>query len=437
MTMKKLEYPGVGETLYRDVLPNGLRLSVAVKPGYTRSFAFFATEYGGADRRFLLDGNYIDTPAGVAHYLEHKMFDMPDGDNALATLAANGAQPNAYTASGVTGYHFESTANFDENLRMLLKFVSTPYFTEESVAKEQGIIGQEIRMTEDDPDHVIYVQLMRCLYARHPIRDSIAGTVESIAEITPAVLYHCHKIFYNPGNMSLAVVGDVDPEAVRAAAMELLPAEAGQVPKRDYGGDESAAPPAATRVERAMEVSAPQFLLGIKLPPEKRGDQLLRQRLVCSLALRYLYGQSSPFYSSLYARGLLNTDFFADYDYAAETMTVLAGGESRDPEAVFDAFISAAAKAAEKGLDELYFSRCMKAGYGARLRGLSSFSSLGAELADADFGGYNYLDAFAMTESITAKELRDFIAEHFSGENFALSVITPVPGAKGAESGHA
>ena len=124
-------------------------------------------------------------------------------------------------------------------------------------------------MTEDDPDHVIYVELMRCLYDHHPIRDSIAGTVESIAEITPSVLYHCHKIFYNPGNMALAVVGDVDPEAVRAAAMELLPAEAGPVPIRDYGEDESMSPPAKKRVERAMEVSAPQFLLGLKLPPAR------------------------------------------------------------------------------------------------------------------------------------------------------------------------
>ncbi len=425
--MQKLEYTSVGETLYRDTLPNGLRLSVITKPGYTRCFAFFATNYGGADRRFRLGGEYIDTPMGVAHFLEHKMFDMPDGDNALSTLAANGAQPNAYTSSGITAYHFESTANFDENLRMLLRFVSTPYFTEESVAKEQGIIGQEIRMCEDSPDYVIYDELMRCLYDHHPIRDSVAGTIESIAEITPETLYNCHRIFYNPGNMALTVVGDVDPEAVRTAAMEILPAEAGEVPGRDYGAPESP-DPAKPRFSRAMEVSAPQFLIGAKLLPVSGGDALLRQKLVSGLALNYLYSQSSPFYSRLYAKGLLNTDFFVDADTAAGTMTVLAGGESRDPEAVFDEFCAEAQRAADEGLDAAYFSRTLRSGYGARVRALSSFSGLCASMADADFGGYNCLDAFSMTNTITPEEVRGFIRENFRRDRFAMSVITPAAG---------
>lgn len=422
--MRKLEYPSIGETLYRETLPNGLRLSVAVKPGYIRSFAFFATEYGGADRRFRVNGEFIDTPMGVAHYLEHKMFDMPDGDNALATLAANGAQPNAYTASGVTAYHFESTENFGENLRMLLKFVSTPYFTDQTVEKERGIIGQEVRMTEDDPDHVVYDELMRCLYASHPIRDPVIGTIESIARITPETLYHCHNIFYTPGNMALAVVGDVDPEAVRAAALELLPAESGPVPERDYGAAEGALP-VRNRFYRAMEVSAPQFMLGAKLPPEQRGDALLRQKLLADVALTYLYGASSPFYNRLYGQGLINTDFFADVDYAADAMTVLAGGESRDPEAVLAAFAAEAKKAADEGLDGAYFTRVMRAGYGARVRALSSFPGLAATLADADFGGYNCLDAFAMLESVTEAEVRDFIGTRLTAERLALSVVTP------------
>jgi len=352
------------------------------------------------------------------------MFDMPDGDNALSTLAANGAQPNAYTSSGITAYHFESTANFDENLRVLLRFVSTPYFTEESVAKEQGIIGQEIRMCEDDPGCVIYEELMRCLYDHHPIRDSVAGTIESIAEITPETLYHCHKIFYNPGNMSLAVVGDVDPESVRAAAMEILPAEAGDVPGRDYGAPETILP-AKRRFSRAMEVSAPQLMIGAKLLPAENGEAFLRQKLVSGMALHYLYSQSSPFYSRLYAEGLLNTDFCAETDDAANTMTILACGESRDPEAVFAAFAAEAKKAADEGLDPAYFSRMKKAGYGARVRALSSFAGLCAAMADADFGGYNCLDSFAVSESITAEEVREFIRTYLREENLAMSVITP------------
>ena len=423
--MQRLDYPKVGETLYFDTLPNGLSLAVARKPGYTRSYAAFTTNYGGADRRFRYGGDFIDTPMGVAHFLEHKMFDMPDGDNALATLAANGAQPNAYTSSGLTCYHFESTDNFYDNLRMLLRFVSTPYFTDESVQKEQGIIGQEIRMCDDSPDYVIYDELMRCLYDHHPIRDSVAGTVESIAEITPEVLYRCHKIFYNPGNMCLAVAGDVDPETVRAIALETLPAASGEIPGRDYGAPEGLTP-AKPRFAKAMAVSAPQFIVGVKLTPGLTGDALLRQKLVSGVAINYLYSQSSPFYSRLYAEGLLNTDFFVDADSAAGTVTLLAGGESRDPEKVYAEMLAAAADCAKNGLDPAYFSRVMRSGYGARVRALSSFSGLCASLTDGAFGGYNAMDAFAMTETITAEELRAFIAENLTAERAAMSVITPL-----------
>ena len=430
--MQKTEYPSIGETLYRDTLPNGLCISVVTKPGYTRCFAFFATNYGGADRRFRLGGEYIDTPKGVAHFLEHKMFDMPEGDNALAVLAANGAQPNAYTSSGITAYYFESTANFDENLRTLLRFVSTPYFTDESVAKEQGIIGQEIRMCEDNPDYVIYDELTRCLYDHHPIRDSVAGTVESIAEITPETLYNCHKIFYNPGNMALTVVGDVDPEAVRAAALEVLPAEAGEIPGRDYGEPEGLLP-VKPRFRRAMEVSAPQFIIGLKIP-RAEGEALLRQKIVSGIALNCLYGQSSPFYSRLYAEGLLNTDFSAEADFAAGTATLLAGGESRDPEAVFEQFCAEAEATAEKGLDPAYFSRTLRAGYGARIRALSSFSALCAEMANGSFGGYNFLDAFAVTNTVTAEEVRCFIRDNLRRDRMAMSVIVPASGKESDEA---
>ena len=423
--MRVLEYPKVGETLYFDTLPNGLSLAVAVKPGYTRSYAAFTTNYGGADRRFRYGGDFIDTPMGVAHFLEHKMFDMPDGDNALSALAANGAQPNAYTSSGLTCYHFESTDHFYDNLRLLLRFVSTPYFTDESVAKEQGIIGQEIRMCDDSPDYVIYDELMRCLYDHHPIRDSVAGTVESIALITPETLYRCHSIFYNPGNMCLAVAGDVDPETVRAIAMELLPPEAGEVPGRDYGAPEGLEP-AKPRFSKAMAVSAPQFIVGFKLTPGLTGDALLRQKLVSGVAINYLYSQSSPLYSRLYAEGLLNTDFFVDADSAAGTVTLLAGGESRDPEKVLSEMLSAAADAAENGLDPAYFSRVMRSGYGARVRALSSFSGLCASLTDGAFGLYNAMDAFAMTETITTEEIRAFIAENITPSRAAMSVITPM-----------
>lgn len=240
--MNKHEYPNLGETLYEEVLPNGLSVLVAVKPGFRKNAAFFATRYGGADRRFKVNGEWIDTPAGVAHFLEHKMFDMPDGRNVLSDFAALGASPNAFTGTGHTAYYFTGSENFMENLRLLLTYVSTPYYTEESVAKEQGIIGQEICMGEDSPGYAGYFQLLSALYDHHPIRENIAGSVESIAQITPETLYHCHSVFYHPSNMVLCCVGDVDPEAIAAAAREILPDTPGEKPERDYGAPETLLP---------------------------------------------------------------------------------------------------------------------------------------------------------------------------------------------------
>ena len=212
--------------MYREVLENGLHVFVFPKPEFQKSYAFFATNYGGMDLRFCLDGTWHDTPAGVAHYLEHKMFDTKEG-NALQKLTANGASPNAFTSNAITGYYFECTEQFEENLKTLLSFVSVPYFTQESVDKEQGIIGQEIGMIEDDPDWKVFTNLMKGLYEHHPIRLSVAGSVESIARITPQTLYDCHKAFYDPANMVLCVAGNQDPERVCQIAREILPENGG------------------------------------------------------------------------------------------------------------------------------------------------------------------------------------------------------------------
>lgn len=422
--MTKYEYSKVGETLYRDTLPNGLRLSIMTKPGYSRCHACFAANYGGADRRFRLGSRFVDTPAGVAHFLEHKMFDMPDGSNALSELAATGADPNAYTTAAMTAYYFDSTSDFYDNLEKLLRFVSTPYFTEESVSKEQGIIAQEIRMYEDEPGSVVFNSLMECLYEHHPIRYDVAGTVESISGISAQTLYDCHKVFYAPGNMSLCVVGDVDPEKVRATALRILRKDAGEIPVKDYGPEESLLP-ARPRFYRAMEVSAPQFMLGCKIRAESHGPMSLRQKLVAGAALSYLYSRSSPFYTRLYGEGLINTDFYVELYHAADTATVLAGGESRDCEKVLSEFLAEARKAADEGLDIALWSRVKKAAYGARVRALSSFGGLCASMAEADFGGYNCLDSFEIMDSVSADEVRAFIKENLVPQRFAMSVITP------------
>ena len=220
--MEQLNFARVGETMYHEKLKNGLNVFVFPKPEFQKGYAFFATNYGGMDMRFCLNGEWRNTPAGVAHYLEHKMFDTQEG-NALQDLAANGASPNAFTSNDITGYYFDSTEKFEENLRILLSFVSVPWFTQESVDKERGIIGQEIGMIEDDPNWQVYQNLTKAMYHTHPIRTSVAGTVESISHITDKTLYDCHKAFYDPANMVLCAAGDIDLETVCAAAREILP----------------------------------------------------------------------------------------------------------------------------------------------------------------------------------------------------------------------
>ena len=422
--MELNKYPGIGESMYAATLPNGLRLRVIPKPGFRTAYAVFATNYGGAHRRFTVDGQTLDTPAGVAHFLEHKMFDLPGGDNALNILSANGADPNAFTSSGMTCYYFQCTDGFEENLRMLLHFVSTPYFTEETVEKEQGIIAQEIRMGEDDPGVSIYYDLLTMLYAHHPIRDRVAGTVESIARITDKTLYDCHRVFYAPCNMVLCVEGDVDAERVLAIAEEELPGELGSVPEADFGPAEGLLPVESFR-SREMAVSAPQFLIGAKFRPVEEGRELLRQRLVSQLALRMLVGSSSPFYARIYSRGLISHDFDYEADFTAGTGTVIIGGESREPETVLAELQAEVASVKEKGFDPERFQRAKRASLGARLRGLEDFESVCVSTAAGLFSGYCAFDAISLLGEVTKAECERFITETLSPERLAISIITP------------
>ena len=208
------KYPRLGEQLDKRVLSNGLTVAVVKRDGFRRKLAYFVTDFGSIHTDFELDGREIHAPAGVAHFLEHKMFDLPDGRDVSAELAALGAGTNAFTSYDMTAYYISCTENFERCLKLLLEFVSTPYFTEESVAKEMGIIDQEIGMNEDAPDSMLFDAMMRAMYKEHLIRVPILGTSESIREITPEILHDCHRAFYTPGNMILCVVGDVDAEAV-------------------------------------------------------------------------------------------------------------------------------------------------------------------------------------------------------------------------------
>ncbi len=330
------EYTQLGERVDFARLENGLAIYLFQKPGFAKNFAFFATNYGGMDTKFQQDGEERDSPLGVAHFLEHKLFDMPDGGNALQSLSQSGASPNAFTGSAITGYYFEGSTGFSENLKTLLTFVSTPYFTKESVEKEQGIIGQEIGMIQDNPNWQLYVRLMQAMYETHPVKNSVAGSVASIAEISAETLYDCHKAFYTPSNMVLCVAADVCMAEIVAAAEEILPQTSATAPKRDV---DMAEPPAVLCAETsyAMEVASPLFALGIKLPALHLGQKGLQQRLGFEILAEAICGVSSPLYESLYEKGLINRSFYIGFEHLDGCAYLMAGGESPEPAAVRDA----------------------------------------------------------------------------------------------------
>ena len=420
--MKQTFYERIGESVYQETLPNGLRIFVVPKPGFAQKYAFFATRYGGMDTRFQSNGQWLDTPAGIAHYLEHKMFDTREG-NALQELAKNGAEPNAFTANAMTGYYFDSTEHFEENLEILLSFVSIPYFTEESVAKEQGIIGQEIRMIEDNPDWQIYTRMLQALYSQSPARTSIAGTVESISHITAETLYDCHKAFYTPSNMVLTVVGDVDPEQVADLARRVLPREGGPVIPRDYGEEPMEVAERETRC--AMEVSCPQFLAGFKCRPAQDGEDYMRQALIGDLACDILLGDSSPLYLRLYDEGLINTSFGGSFEMMPGIAYLYAGGDSKDARAVADAICAEAERLAREGVDEAFYQQVKKAGFGANLRGLNSFENIAVSLTEGYFHGYDPLRFPQVFDSVTRADVEKFLRENILRERMVLSEITP------------
>ena len=422
--MYELNYADVGEIMHECTLENGLRVYVFPRKGYQKKFACFAVNYGGADIRFRCGNKTLDTPAGIAHFLEHKMFDMPDGSNALTVLSANGASPNAMTGFGMTAYHFSCVDNFEENLRMLLRFVSTPFFTPESVKKEQGIIGQEIRMIEDDPTHRIYSELLRCIYSKSPVINGVAGTVDSIADITDETLYDCHRIFYTPSNMVLCVAGFENGERICDIAREMITAPFSAPPEHDYGEAEG---PTAVKPSSSvkMAVSKPQFLIGAKLDMPPKGKEHHRSYIISELASQLLAGSSSRLYLDLYNKGLINSDFAAQADMLPNEAMMLFAGESSDPNAVYDAIKNECAELIGKGCSESDFERVRKSLYGRFLRELNSFENMCYNQVDGFINEYRFLDSYSILTDITREEVREFAGKNLLPEKMAISVAVP------------
>ena len=419
--MTERVYPAWGERVIWDKLPNGLTLAVVPRPGFRKKLAYFVTDYGAIHRQFSLDGKACETPAGVAHYLEHKMFDLPRGE-VSEEFAALGANPNAFTSYDLTAYYFSCTENFESCLHLLLEFVSTPYFTEESVEKERGIIGQEIDMTADNPESRIFEQLMEGMYENHPIRVPILGDRESISRITPQILYDCHRAFYSPGNMMLCVVGDVDACQVRQMALEVLDSQMRLVPQKASFDQEKMTCP-QKEVRSKMEVNMPMFQLGFKCQPEERGQGAVRQEIVGDLAAEALFGESSRLYLRLYEAGVIDSSFGGGFETVEGVSLLTAYGDSYEPETVRQAILEEAKAMVAEGIGEQAFGRMKRSALGRRIRDLDSFDSTCFRLCAYYFSGFDYFDFPGVFESVQEAEVLEFVRQVVTEERCCLSVI--------------
>ena len=421
--MEKQFYPEVGETLYKTTLENGLQILVLPRSGFAKKLCYFVTDFGAIHRQFTMDGKDYTVPAGIAHYLEHKLFDMPDRD-VTEEFAKLGASPNAFTSYDMTAYYFSCTEHFDENLKLLLEFVSTPYFTEQSVAKEQGIIGQEIGMNEDNPDSVLFEMLAEAMYENHPIQTPILGTRESIAQITPEVLQACHKAFYRPDNMLLCAVGDIDPNGVETIAKEILQ----DIPcpqvtaRRQWEEKLTVKTPFVTR---SMEVAMPMFQLGFKSKPLPNGDAGVRQEIIGDMAAEALFGESSKLYLRLYSEGLIDSSFGGGFETVEGMSMLSASGDSEDPRAIANAILQEAAVLSETGISQEDFLRMKRSALGRRIRGIDSFESTCFRLCAYHFSKFDYFRIPKIYGDISKEEIQEFIKDVVTESRMCLAVITP------------
>ena len=415
-----------GECYYKGKHETGLTIYVYPKDGYHSTYAIFGTKYGSVNMTFQTDKDEepITVPAGIAHYLEHKLFESEDGD-AFAKYAKTGASANAYTSFDMTCYLFSCTEKMKESLKILLDFVQSPYFTEQTVQKEQGIIGQEIRMYDDLADWRVMFNLLEAMYHNHPVKIDIAGTVESIAKITADTLYSCYHTFYNLNNMALCVAGNVTVEEVEEVANACLKQKEAVHVKSFFPEEPKSV--VKERVEQQFEIAVPMFQLGFK---EEASDdkRVTDQELAYTdILLELLASKASPLYQKLMDEQLINTSSFGyEYFEGPGYASIIFAGESRDPDSAAKLIRDAAKELHEKGIDKEAFARAKKAVYGRTLSLLNSAENIAnviMQFAFADRELFSYINAVVdATPELAAERLK---AELLC-ETSALSVVTPI-----------
>ncbi|WP_027417900.1 EF-P 5-aminopentanol modification-associated protein YfmH [Aneurinibacillus terranovensis] len=423
--MKK-HYDRLNETLYYEQLPNGLEVYILPKEGFSKTYASFTTKYGSIDNEFVAPGKgRTKVPDGIAHFLEHKMFEEKEGD-VFAEFSANGASANAFTSFDRTAYLFSSTENVTRNVETLLNFVQNPYFTDENVEKEKGIIGQEIRMYDDNPDWRVYFGQISNYYHNNPVKIDIAGTVESISHITKELLYQCYETFYHPSNMLLFIVGAVNPEEIMQVVRDnqaKKPYEK-QAPIERFYPDEPV-PVANKRLVVKLPVGIPKVMFGFK---EKKvgltGDELLKREVATEIVLDVLFSPSSPLYQKLYDAGLINDGFGADYSGEVHYGFSLIGGDTKDPDSLVNIVETELKSMLERGIDSESFTLSKKKKIGEFLRALNSVEFIANSFTKYRFAETDLFRIVDILENVTLDDVNQRMRDHIDFDQFAVSIIT-------------
>ncbi len=423
--MQAIRYDRLQETLYCDQLPNGLKVYVLPKQGFQKTYAIFSTKYGSIDNHFRVEGGQeVKVPDGIAHFLEHKMFEEPTGD-VFARFASKGASANAYTSFDRTTYLFSATDHIMENLETLLDFVQNPYFTDENVEKEKGIIGQEIKMYQDHPDWRSYFGLIEAMYQVHPVHIDIAGTIESISRITKETLYECYHTFYHPSNMNVFVVGGVDPEEVIGLVRENQ-AKKTFAPQGRIHRLFEREPAEVKQKEKVtvLPVSLPKCLFGFKEPSnEAAGKALLKRELTTKLVLDILFSSSSAIYQSLYDDNLISDNFGHEYNCSPGYAFSVIGGDTRSPELLLEAVRGQVEPILREGVDRVSFERSKKKKIGGFLRMLNSPEAIANEFTKYQFKDTDFFDILPVYESISLDDVNERMREHFDWKQLAISIV--------------
>jgi len=427
--MEKITFDQLQEELFHEKMSNGLNVYILPKKGFNKTYCTFTTKYGSVDNTFVPLGKdeYVKVPDGIAHFLEHKLFEKEDGD-VFQQFSRQGASANAFTSFTRTAYLFSSTSDVEKNLETLVDFVQSPYFSEKTVEKEKGIIGQEITMYDDNPDWRLYFGLIQNLYQNHPVKIDIAGTIESIAEIDKDWLYECYNTFYHPSNMLLFIVGPVDPEKIMTQVRE-------NQAKKDYKAmpeikrkfEEEPTQAAEKKQVLQMNVQTSKTLLGIKaLHVDQTGEVLLKNELTMNVLLDLLFGKSSDNYNKLYDEGLVDETFSYDYTQEQGFGFAMVGGDTEEPDKLSDRLKQMLLDANQGSVfNDEQLARAKKKKIGAFLRAVNSPEYIANQFTRYAFNDMNLFDVVPTLEKITLQDLQTLASEVISEERFSVCQVIP------------